>query len=161
MKDEAPAETEVYLSRSLLWFGAILTPIGIYAIIGTLLQSFGLYIPPFNPTDFPADWYRRAFLLIILFFVLKDFPSILSTLASKKVYMLVSDHGVSFPDQWSLEWDEIEQVKNNSFGWLTFVPKDPRLEPVTIFVGHAAFWRWRAAKARIKQQAPARISEVL
>ena len=145
--------TPVYASRPLAWIWVIALPFGIYALSGTLFQSFGIYLPFFSEPDFPIGWGTRLVFGFILIIWLRGAPRIISNIRSSNAILLVSDHGIEFPGVWSLNWSEIDRVANR-FGTLRFVPKDSSLATIDFFPPNASFGDWRNAKSRLKRCAP-------
>ena len=158
MEQQPTNVTKVHSSRVQDWFWAIVHPIVLYLLMGKLLQSFGLFLPPFSEPQYPIGWGVRLFVCIGLIVWLRTTAIVFSRVRNVRPVLLVSDHGIEFPGVWNLRWDEIDRI-TNQFGTLKFHPKNPLLKHAAFNPSHASFKQWRDAKSRIKRCAPISIAE--
>jgi len=135
----------------------LVSPIGLYLLIGKLLQSFGIFFPGFSESAYEQGRDQRVFTGIILIVWLREIPGIIASLRNSKPDLLVSSDGLEFPSVWKLEWDEIDHI-TGSYGFIKFHPKDKNLKPQSIFPLYASQKKWKAAKELIKRHAPERLT---
>ena len=149
MIESSDRDIVVYRNQLLDRVVAVLMIIGIYALSGTLAQSFEIYVPGFSETDYPLGWASRIFYLLILISIVKDAPSTFKNVTERKIVLVVNSVGLSGPNITSLNWQEISRI-SNSFGWIKFFAKTSAVSGFELWEPGLNRNQWRKAKHRIR-----------
>ncbi len=155
-------EDKLELHNSKLWSGlwVIILPIGIYFLSASLLLRFGINLPGFSEPESQRHWSTQVVFLLILIVWIRSIPSVLKDFFTPKSILVLTNDGVSIPDQLDWTWDEIESC-SESFGTLKIRSKEKKNPVIGLFPTHCGFTAHKRAIEWLKTHAPPELTKKL